>query len=61
MMKFLGEGELTTQSRLKSATRASRVPTCVAVLSRLSIQTRKKWYGTIDSIFASAMLLEFSQ
>ena len=45
---------LRTQSRLKSLTRARMAPMCVAVASKDSIQTIKKWYGTMDFIFAKA-------
>lgn len=41
-----------TQSRLKSFTRARRVARFVAVLSKLSSQMMKKWYGTIVFILA---------
>ena len=43
---------LRTQSRLKSFTRARSVARFVAVESSDRSQMMKKWYGTIDCIFA---------
>ena len=44
---------LNTQSLLKSWTNANNVPICVAVERSDNTQMMKKWYGTMNSIFAN--------
>jgi hypothetical protein len=46
----------STQSRLKSLTKANSVDKCVAVDRRLNIHMMKKWYGTIVSILVRPTL-----